>query len=122
MSKTHKSVLHGDLNLGGSCTLSRLDDVGAGVRLRLRLTDLADEDMDSAEGDPIPLLNLVGLGALASIVDVELAVATLSHPTHGVFFDPREFAIQELKTTVLLPHGGRQLSWFCHGRCPSERN
>ena len=30
--------------------LSRLDDVGAGVRLRLRLTDLADEDVDSVEG------------------------------------------------------------------------
>ena len=111
MDETNKSVLHDGLNLGGSCALSRLDDVGAGVRLRSRLTDLADEDMDSAEGDPIPLLNLVGLGALASIVDVELAVATLSHPADGVSLDPCEVALQELKTTMCWPHGGRQLSW-----------
>ena len=35
--------------------LSRLDDVGANVRLRARLTDPADEDVDSVEGDPVPL-------------------------------------------------------------------
>ena len=57
MDETNKGVLHGGLNLGGSCTLSRLDDVGAGVWLRARLADLADEDVDSAEGDPIPVLN-----------------------------------------------------------------
>ena len=57
MDKANESMLHGGLNLGGSCTLSRLDDVGAGVRLRSRLTDLADEDMDSVEGDPVPVLN-----------------------------------------------------------------
>ena len=56
MDETNKGVLHDGLNLGGSCTLSRFDDVGAGVRLRLRLADLADEDVDSAKGDPVPVL------------------------------------------------------------------
>ena len=45
-----------------SRTLSRLDDVGADVRLRARFADLADEDVDSAEGDPVPVLNVAGLG------------------------------------------------------------
>ena len=45
------------LNRGRACTLSRLDDVGAGVRLRARFADLADKDVDSAEGDPVPVLN-----------------------------------------------------------------
>ena len=34
--------------------LSRLDDVGADVRLKARLADLADEDVDSAEGTRYP--------------------------------------------------------------------
>ena len=37
--------------------LSRLDDGSADVRLRARLADLADEDVNSAEGDPVPVLN-----------------------------------------------------------------
>jgi hypothetical protein len=57
MDETNKGALHGGLNPGGSCTLSRLDDVGAGVRLRARFADLADEGVDSAEGDPVPVLN-----------------------------------------------------------------
>ena len=48
---------HGGLNSGRSCTLSRLDDVCADVRLRAWLADLDDEDVNSAEGDPIPVLN-----------------------------------------------------------------
>ena len=32
--------------------------------------------------------------------------------------DPWDSALQELNTTVRRPHGGRQLSWNCHGRCP----
>ena len=57
MDATDKGMLHSGLSLGGSCTLSRLDDVGAGVRLRARFADLADENMNSAEGDPVPVLN-----------------------------------------------------------------
>ena len=58
MDETNKGMLHsGLIGLGGSCALSRLNDVGAGVRLRLRLIDLADENMDSAEGDPVPVLD-----------------------------------------------------------------
>ena len=57
MDKSNKGALHGGLNTGGSCTLSRLDDVGADVRLRARFTDLADEDVDSAEGDPVLVLD-----------------------------------------------------------------
>ena len=50
MDETNKGTLHGGLNLGGSSTLSRLDDVGAGVRLRARFADLADEDVIPAKG------------------------------------------------------------------------
>ena len=44
-------------SLGGSRTLSSLDDVGADVRLRARLADPADEDVNSTEGDPVHVLN-----------------------------------------------------------------
>ena len=54
---SHKGTLHGRLNPSESCMLSHLDEVGADVRLRARFADLADEDVDSAEGDPLPVLN-----------------------------------------------------------------
>ena len=54
---THKDTLHAGLNSGGFRTLSRLSEVGAVVRLRPRLTDPADEDVDPSEGDPVPVLN-----------------------------------------------------------------
>ena len=57
MDASHEGTLHGRLSPGGSRTLSRLDDVGADVRLRAQLADLADEDVNSAEGDPVPVLN-----------------------------------------------------------------
>ena len=53
MDDTYEDMLYGGLNLGRACTLSRLDDVGADVRLRAWFADLADEDVDSAEGDPV---------------------------------------------------------------------
>ena len=37
------------------------------------------------------------------------------------FSIPGEISLQELITTVRRPHGGRQLSWNCHVRCPSVR-
>ena len=121
MDETNKGTLHGGLNSGGSCTLSRLDDVGADVRLRAWLADPADEDVDSAEGDPVPVLNRANIGAPTFIVDVELAVTALGHPAHSVSLEPFEVALQELKSAVCWPHDGRQLSWNCHGRCTSER-
>ena len=57
MDKSNEGALHGGLNPGGLCTLSRFDEVGAGVRLRAWFADLADEDVNSAEGDPVPILN-----------------------------------------------------------------
>ena len=57
MDASHEGMLHGGLSPGGSRRLSRLDDVGADVRLRARLANPADEDMDSAEGDLLPILN-----------------------------------------------------------------
>ena len=57
MDATHEGTLHGGLSPAGARMLSRLDEVGADVRLRARLADAADEDMDSAEGDPLPVLN-----------------------------------------------------------------
>ena len=57
MYASHEGTLHGGLSSGESRTLSRLDDVGADVRFRAQPANLADEDVDSAEGDPVPLLN-----------------------------------------------------------------
>ena len=57
MDATHEGMPYGRLSPGGSRTLSRFDELGANVRLRARLADLADEDMDFAEGDPVPVLN-----------------------------------------------------------------
>ena len=57
MNENDKNMPRGGLSLGGSRALSRLDDVGADVRLSFRLTNLADEDVDSAKGDPVPILD-----------------------------------------------------------------
>ena len=53
----NKDTLHVGLSLGGFRMLSHLDEVGAVVRLRPRLANPADEDVDPSEGDPIPILN-----------------------------------------------------------------
>ena len=57
MDATHEGTLHGGLSPGGSRTLSCVDDDGADVRLRARLANPADEDVDSAKGDPVAVLN-----------------------------------------------------------------
>ena len=57
MDDSHEGTLHDRLNSGGSRTLSRFDEVDADVWLRARFADLADENMNSAKGDPIPVLN-----------------------------------------------------------------
>ena len=57
MDDSHEGTLHGRFNPGGSCTLSRFDEVGAGVRLRARFTDLANENVNATKGDPVPVLN-----------------------------------------------------------------
>ena len=57
MDASNKGTLHGGLNPDGSRMLSHLDDFSADVRLSARFADLADEDMDSTEGDPVPVLN-----------------------------------------------------------------
>ena len=57
MDTSYECTLHGGLNPGWTRTLSRLDEVGAYVQLRARFVDLANEDMNSAGGDPVPVLN-----------------------------------------------------------------
>ena len=57
MDDTYEDMPCCGLNLGRACTLSRLDDVGAGVRLRARFVDLADEDVNPAKGDLVPVFN-----------------------------------------------------------------
>ena len=54
---SHEGTLHGRFNLGRSRTLSRLDEVGADVRLRPRLTNLADKNVYATKGDPVPVLD-----------------------------------------------------------------
>ena len=53
----HEGTPHDRLSPGLPRTLSRLDEVGADVRLRARFTDLANENVYAAEGDPIPVLD-----------------------------------------------------------------
>ena len=53
MDATHEGMPRGGLSPGGSRVLSRLDEVGADARL----ADAADEYVDSAEGDPVSVLN-----------------------------------------------------------------
>ena len=57
MDDSHEGTLHGGLSPGGSRTLSHFDDVGADVRLRARSADLANEDGNTAGGEPISILN-----------------------------------------------------------------
>ena len=57
MEASHKSMPYGRQGPGGSCTLSRLDEIGAEIRLKAWLTNLANEDMNCAKGDPVPVLN-----------------------------------------------------------------
>ena len=57
MDTAYEGMLHDRLNTGGPGVLSCFDEVGVDVRLRARLTNLADEDMNSAEGDLVPILN-----------------------------------------------------------------
>ena len=57
MDKSREGTIHGRPNPGGSRMLSRLDDVGVDVRLRARSANLADEDVNSAEEDPVLVLN-----------------------------------------------------------------
>ena len=57
MNDSHEGMLHGRLNLGGSRTLSRFDDVGADVRLRAWFANLANEHVNAVEGDLVPVLN-----------------------------------------------------------------
>ena len=57
MDTSHERMLHGGLNLSGACTLSRFDVVGGDVWLRARFTDLADENVNSAKGDPLPVID-----------------------------------------------------------------
>ena len=57
MNETNKDMLRGGLNLGGSRAPSGLDDVSTDVRLSFRLTNIADEDVDSAKGNPVPILD-----------------------------------------------------------------
>ena len=57
MDAAHEGTPHDRMSPGLPRTLSRLDEVGAVVRLRARLTDPTNEDVDSAEGDPVSVLN-----------------------------------------------------------------
>ena len=57
MDDTYENMPCCGLNLGRACTLSRLDDVGAGVRLRALFADLADEDVNPAKGEPVSVFN-----------------------------------------------------------------
>ena len=56
MDAAYEGMLHDRLNTGGPGALSRFDEVGVDIRLRLLLADSANEDVNSAGGDPVPVL------------------------------------------------------------------
>ena len=97
---SNEGTLHGRFSLGRSRTLSRFDEVGADVRLRPRLTDLADENVYATKGDPVPKLNRIGLGTPSRVVDVDPATTTLGHPAHNIAFESLELALQDRQTIV----------------------
>ena len=100
MDTSYERTLHGGRNPGWTRTLSRLDEVGAGVRLRARFAGLANEDMNSAEGNPVPLLDRASLRAPSFIVDVELATTTFGHPADHVPLKSFRASLQELDTIM----------------------
>ena len=57
MDAAYEGMLHDRLNTGGPRALCCFDEVGVDVRLRAQFADPADEDMNSAEGDPVPVLD-----------------------------------------------------------------
>jgi hypothetical protein len=57
LREADEDMLPTGLNPGRLHAPSRLDEVGAVVRLGLGSVDLADEDVNSAEGDPVPVLD-----------------------------------------------------------------
>ena len=57
MDESYEHTLHARLNPGRTRTLSSLDKVGGDVQIRARFADLAVENVNSAKGDPIPVLN-----------------------------------------------------------------
>ena len=93
MDDTYENMPWCRLNRGRACTLSRLDDVGADVWLRAWFADLANEDVYSAKGDPVPVLDRASLEALACVVDVELAAMTLGHPAYCVSLESFEIVL-----------------------------
>ena len=97
---SNEDTLHGRFSLGRSRTLSRLDKVGVDVRLRPRLTNLADKNVYATKGDPVPVLDRAGFGTLSCIVDVELAATTFGHPAHSIAFESFELALQDHQTIV----------------------
>ena len=80
--------------------LSCLDEVGTDVWLRARFTDLANENVNATKGDPVPVLDLIGLGTPSCVVDVDPAPTTLGHPAHNIAFESLELALQDRQTIV----------------------
>ena len=100
MDDSYENMLCYGLNRRRACMLSCLDDVGAGVRLRARFANLADEDVNPTKGDPVPVFDLIGLGAPSCVVDVEISMMTLRHPAHSISLESIKAALQELETIM----------------------
>ena len=57
MGEVDEDVILAGLSPGRFGAPSRLDDVGADVRLGTQFTDFANEDGDLTKGDPVPVLD-----------------------------------------------------------------
>ena len=74
----------------------------------------ADLQINSADPTQLAHLDLDG----NNLVSRTQPYKFLLFPVDRELLDPYEDFLHADNTFVRRPHGGRQLSWYCHGRCP----
>ena len=91
------------------------------IWLWLRSVGFGNEDLDRTDWDPVPGFEGIGFGAQMRVIDVELSTPASSDPPRDESFHALQSSSKNLNTCMRRPHGGRQMSWESHGRCPKSR-
>src|SRR3954463_15432132 len=91
------------------------------IWLWLRSVGLGNEDLDRPDWDPVPRFEGIGFGAPVRVINVEISTPSSSDPPEDKSFHTLYSFSKNLNACMRRPHDGRQLSWGCHGRCPSNR-